>query len=265
MQTNVNILFIGDVVGRYGRRILRNEIDSIKREFDIDFTVINAENAADGFGINKKVYDDIEKCGDVLTLGNHTWDKKEFLKDVDSMPKIIRPINFSKKAPGLGYRIVPINGFEIAVINAIGRVFMMPVDNPFYEVEELLEDEIPDDIKIKIVDFHAEATSEKQAFGWYFDGRVSAVLGTHTHVQTADERVLPNGTAYITDVGMTGCHDGVLGFNKDEALSRFLTYIPKRLKVCKSNLRINGCIITVNSKSGKALNIQRINRSVNLN
>jgi metallophosphoesterase (TIGR00282 family) len=261
MQTKFNVLFIGDVVGRYGRRALRSEIDNLKREFDIDFTIVNIENAADGFGVNKKVYAEIEGCADALTMGNHTWDKQELIGEINKMEKLIRPINFSKKAPGVGFRIFSVNGVDILIANAIGRIFMVPVDNPFDEIENILDDEFSD-IKIKIVDFHAEATSEKQAFGWFVDGRVSAVLGTHTHVQTADERILPNGTAYITDAGMTGCHDGVLGFNKDEALSRFLTYMPKRLKVCKNNIRINGCIVSIDSKSGKSLQIERINRAV---
>ena len=264
MQTEFNVLFIGDVVGRYGRRVVRSEIDSIKREFEIDFTIVNVENAADGFGINKKVYAELEPCADAFTLGNHTWDKQELLSEIQSMDKVVRPVNFAKKSPGVGFRIFSVNGVEIAVINAIGRIFMLPVDNPFYEVEDLLESGFLDRASVKIVDFHAEATSEKQAFGWYFDGKVSAVLGTHTHVQTSDSKVLPNRTAYITDAGMTGCHDGVLGFNKDEALSRFLTYIPKRLKVCKSNLRINGCVIKIDSKSGRALNIERIDRAVEI-
>ncbi len=262
MQTNLKILFIGDVVGRYGRRALRSAIDDLKRRYEIDFTIVNIENAADGFGVNKKVYSEVEPCADAFTLGNHTWDKQELISDINSMDKLIRPINYSKKSPGVGYRVFSVNGFEILVINAVGRIFMTPMDNPFYEVENLITRKGINDIKVKIVDFHAEATSEKQAFGWFFDGSVSAVLGTHTHVQTADERILPNKTAYITDVGMTGCHDGVLGFNKDEAIDRFLTYMPKRLKVCKSNLRVNGCVLTIDSKSGDAVNIERIDIAI---
>ncbi len=262
MQTKLNILFIGDVVGRYGRRAVKSHIDSIKSEYDIDFTIINAENAADGFGINKKVYVELEPCADALTLGNHTWDKSEILSDIESMNKLIRPINYSDKSPGVGFRVFGLNGVEIAVINAVGRIFMIPVDNPFYAVEDLLNSQELKNVEIKIVDFHAEATSEKQAFGWYFDNKVSAVIGTHTHVQTADERILPGGCAYITDVGMTGCHDGVLGFEKQQALERFLTYIPQRLKVCKKNIQINGCVIEVDSKTGKALSIKRIRREI---
>ncbi len=258
MQTKFNILFIGDVVGRYGRRALRNSIDSIKSKFDIDFTIINAENAADGFGINKKVYAELEVCADALTLGNHTWDKQEIMSDMDDMDKLIRPINFSGKSPGVGFRIFKRNGIEIAVINAVGRIFMIPVDNPFYALDELLNSPKMKDVEIKIVDFHAEATSEKQAMGWFLDGRVSAVIGTHTHVQTADERILPSGSAYITDIGMTGCHNGVLGFEKKQALDRFLTYIPQRLKVCKENIQINGCVMEIDAKTGEALNIVRV-------
>ncbi len=263
MQTKLNVLFIGDVVGRYGRKAIRSHIDSLKSKYDIDFTIINAENAADGFGINQKVYKELELCADAITLGNHTWDKADILNDINSMNKLIRPINYSHKTPGVGFRILSVNGTEIAIINALGRIFMLPTDNPFYVLEELLEEPYIKEIKVKIVDFHAEATSEKQAFGWYFDGKVSAIIGTHTHVQTADERILPNGSAYITDVGMTGCHDGVLGFEKQQAIERFLTYIPQRLKVCKSNIRINGCIIEIDAQTGRALNIKRIQTAVN--
>ncbi len=262
MQTKINILFIGDVVGRYGRRAVKSHIDSIKSEFNIDFTIINAENAADGFGINKKVYNELEPCADAITLGNHTWDKSEILKDIEAMTKVIRPINYSDKSPGVGYRVFKINGIEIAVINAVGRIFMMPVDNPFYAVDDLLNSNKIRDVEIKIVDFHAEATSEKQAFGWYFDGKLSAIIGTHTHIQTSDERILPQGSAYITDVGMTGCHDGVLGFEKRQALERFLTYIPQRLKVCKENIQIKGCVMEIDTKSGKALSIKRVKKEI---
>jgi hypothetical protein len=262
MQTKLNVLFVGDIVGRYARRAIRSHIDSIKSEYDIDFTIINAENAADGFGINKKVYKELEPCADAITLGNHTWDKSELLADIESMDKLIRPINYSPKTPGAGFRIFQVNGSEIVVTNALGRIFMIPVDNPFYVVEDLLNDPAVKNAEIKIIDFHAEATSEKQAFGWYFDGKVSAVVGTHTHVQTADERILPKGTAYITDVGMSGCHDGVLGFEKEQALERFLTYIPQRLKVCKNNIQIHGCVIQIDAKTGKALDIQRFRKTV---
>ncbi len=263
MPTKLNILFIGDIVGRYGRRAVKARIDSIKSKYNIDFTIINAENAADGFGINKKVYKELEPYADAITLGNHTWDKSDVISEIESMTKVIRPINYSVKSPGAGFRVFGINGIEIAVINAVGRIFMVPVDNPFYAVDDLLNSKELSNVEVKIVDFHAEATSEKQAFGWYFDGRVSAIVGTHTHVQTADERILPKGSAYITDIGMTGCHDGVLGFEKNLALERFLTYIPQRLKVCKKNIQINGCLIEVDEKTGEALSIKRIREIVN--
>ncbi len=262
MPTNIRVLFVGDIVGRWGRKAVKTHIDAIKNRFDIDFTIMNVENAAEGFGITMKVYEELEGFAEALTLGNHTWDKSDIIKHMQEASKLIRPVNFSQRAPGCGWRIFRLNGIEIAVINAIGRIFMTPVDNPFSTVDEVLELAQVKQAEVKIVDFHAEATSEKQAFGWYMDGRVSAVVGTHTHVQTVDERILPGGTAYITDAGMTGCHDGVLGFQKEEAIERFVNYIPHRLKVCKTNIRINGCVIEIDASSGKAVSIERINEAI---
>ncbi len=264
MPTKVRVLFIGDIVGRWGRRAFKQEVDALKREYGIDFTIVNVENAAEGFGITKKVYDELQGFAEAFTLGNHTWDKSDLIKEIDNAGKLIRPVNYSSKLPGVGWRVFRLNGIEIAVINAIGRIFMTPVDNPFCVVDELLTTQALEEAEIKIVDFHAEATSEKQAFAWFMDGRVSAVVGTHTHVQTADERILPGGTAYITDVGMTGCHDGVLGFEKKEAIEKFVYYYPHRLKVCKTNIQINGCIIEIDSSTGKAVSIERINRHVDI-
>ncbi len=261
MQTNIlRILFIGDIVGKPGRDALKNKIDTLKDELKPDFTIINAENAAGGFGINKKVYDELDSFGDAFTMGNHTWDKKEIFREINNMPKLIRPLNIPNALPGAGYRKFNVKNTDILVANLLGRIFMNPADNPFEAVDDLIDKNEAASV-IKIIDFHAEATSEKEAMGWYCDGRVTAVVGTHTHVQTADERILTDGTAYISDVGMSGSNDGVLGFNAEEALDRFLYYIPKKLNVCKKDKRINGCIIDCDTISGKALNIERVNIS----
>ncbi len=264
MQTNLTVLFIGDIVGKIGRKAVSSSINKIKKEFGVDFTVINIENSADGFGLNKKTYTEIEPYADACTAGNHTWDRSEMVQDIDLMNKLVRPVNLPDGIPGSGYLITQKNDVKILIINALGRIFMNPVDNPFFAIKNLLKKDEFQDIKIKIVDFHAEATSEKEALGWFLDGKVSAVIGTHTHVQTADERILPQGTAYISDAGMTGCHDGVLGFEKEQALERLLTYMPNRLKVCKDNPKINGCIVKINKESGKAVSITRINRSCDI-
>ncbi len=252
----IRVLFVGDIVGKPGRKTLKSLIDELKKRYEIDITIANVENAADGFGITKKIYNELNPYLDVMTGGNHTWDKDEILDDIVNLRKLLRPINLSPLSPGRGFTILSVRGTEVLVANAMGRVFMNPVESPFFAIEELLS--VFPMVKVKIIDFHAEATSEKQAFGWHFDGQVSAILCTHTHVQTADERILPRGTAYISDVGMTGCHDGVLGFGYEEALERFLKNIPKRLKVCKSNLRLDGCVVEIDPDTGKANSITRI-------
>ncbi len=252
----IRMLFVGDIVGKPGRKTFKGLIDSIKRKYEVDFVVANVENAADGFGITKKIYNELEPYVDVMTTGNHTWDKDEIINEFMNLNKLVRPINLSPLAPGRGFVVLRVNGIDMLVVNVIGRIFMNPAENPFFALDELFS--LYPTIRVRIVDFHAEATSEKQALGWYLDGRVSAILGTHTHVQTADERILPNGTAYISDVGMTGCHDGVLGFGYSEALERFLKGIPKRLKVCKGNLKLDACVVDIDPNNGKALNITRI-------
>ncbi|NMA66985.1 MAG: TIGR00282 family metallophosphoesterase, partial [Clostridiaceae bacterium] len=212
----MNILVIGDIVGRPGRRALKALLSGVQKEYNISFTIANAENAAGGLGLTRDVMLEILSYGvDVLTMGNHVWDKKEILSFIDDEPRLIRPINYPDHCPGQGFNIFTA-GFsrKIAVINASGRVFMPALDCPFRRVDEILAD-IREKADCIIIDFHAEATSEKLAFGHYFDGRVSAVLGTHTHVQTADEQILPGNTAYITDLGMTGPVDSILGVKKD--------------------------------------------------
>ncbi len=256
----IKVLFVGDIVGKPGRKVFKALVDEIKREYEIDFTVANVENAANGFGLTKKIYCELEPYVDVMTTGNHTWDKDEIIDEALNLRKFVRPINLSPLAPGKGFSIQTVNGVDVLVVNAIGRIFMNPSENPFFALDELFS--LYPNINVRIVDFHAEATSEKQALGWYFDGKISAIFGTHTHVQTADDRVLPKGTAYISDAGMTGCHDGVLGFGYEEALERFLKGIPKRLKVCKGNLRLDGCVVEIDSDTGKALSINRISKQL---
>ncbi len=257
----ISMLFIGDIVGKYGRKAFKALIEQTKASVGADFVVVNGENAADGFGITPKIYREIEKYADVITMGNHTWDRDDILPEIDNMVKLIRPINFCCNVPGVGFKVVDIKGAKVLVANAIGRIFMNPSENPFFRLKMLAEEF--NDIKIKIVDFHAEATSEKEALGWYLDGVYSAVIGTHTHVQTADERILPKGCAYISDAGMTGCHDGVLGFSYEEPVERFLTGLNNRLKVCKTNLKMQGVVVRFDVQTGKATEIFRVSVDFN--
>ena len=227
----MNILFIGDVVGRPGRNYLNKNLSRIVEENAIDFTIVNGENCAGGVGITKSTYDELLSMGvDMVTLGNHTWAKKEIFEFIEESDKLIRPANYPKGTPGKGFRIAENKGRRIAVVNLCGRVYMDCIECPFRTIDEILE-EIKEKADIIIVDFHAEATSEKLAMGWYLDGRVHAVLGTHTHVQTSDERVLPGGTAYITDTGMTGPRDSILGVEKEVVIRKFITCMPARFEV----------------------------------
>lgn len=227
----MNILFIGDVVGRPGRNYLAKNLDKLKKENAIDFTIVNGENCAGGVGITKSTYDELLGLGvDMVTLGNHSWAKKEIFEFIEESDKLVRPANYPKGTPGRGFRIAERAGKRIAVINLCGRVYMDCIECPFKTVDAILE-EINSKADIIIIDFHAEATSEKLALGWYLDGRVHAVLGTHTHVQTSDERVLPGGTAYITDTGMTGPRDSILGVDKEIVINKFITSMPARFEV----------------------------------
>ncbi|MBU9722672.1 MULTISPECIES: TIGR00282 family metallophosphoesterase [Bacillaceae] len=254
----MKILFIADVVGSPGRKVLKEFLPKLKSKYKPDITIVNGENSAGGKGIIEKVYHEIKEAGaDVITLGNHAWDKKEVFDFIDDVPNLIRPINFPQDTPGVGYVIAKAGNKKIAVINAQGRTFMPPLDCPFRILDEVVE-EVRKKTPFIFLDFHAEATSEKQAIAWYLDGRASAVVGTHTHVQTADERILPGGTAYISDVGMTGPYDGILGMDKDIIINRFLTSLPGRFEVAKGREQINGVTITLNNQTGKAESIQRI-------
>ncbi|MCR6111042.1 TIGR00282 family metallophosphoesterase [Bacillus sp. A301a_S52] len=257
----MKILFIGDVVGSLGRDALKVYLPKLKAKFMPDITIVNGENAAGGKGLTSKVYHEISETGaDVITMGNHTWDKKEIFEFIENAPNLIRPVNFPQGNPGKGYVIYKVGKRKIAVINAQGRTFLPPIDCPFKTLDELII-AIKKETPFIFVDFHAEATSEKLAMGWYLDGRVSAVVGTHTHVQTADERILPQGTAYITDVGMTGPYDGILGMDKDIIIQRFLTNLPARFEVANGREQCNGVFINVDDHSGKAIAIKRIHIS----
>ncbi|MCK5534107.1 TIGR00282 family metallophosphoesterase [bacterium] len=257
----MKLLFIADIVGEVGRKILKELLPQIKKEEQIDFTIVNAENSAGGFGITPRVAEEIFFMGvDVITLGNHTWDRKEVF-EIIGHPRILRPANYPPNVPGKGFNVyVPsFKGVKIGVISLMGRVFMANIDCPFRKSDAIIE-EIKAQTPIVFVDFHAEATSEKLCFGLYLDGKVSAVIGTHTHVATADEKILPQGTAYLTDVGMTGPSDSVIGVKKEIILKRYLTSLPIRFEVAREGPIFEGVVIEINEKTGKALSIKRISK-----
>lgn len=249
---------IGDVIGRPGRRAVRDNLANIRDSFKISFVVANAENVAGGNGVTHETAGELFGYGvDALTGGNHIWDKKESFDFIAGETRLIRPANYPPGVPGIGYNVFSVGDCKVAVVNLCGRVFMPELDCPFRKAEEVLS-VLREVTPVILVDFHAEATSEKMAFGWFVDGRVTAVFGTHTHVQTADERILPGGTAYITDVGMTGCRDGVIGFKRDPIIVKYLTQLPKRFEVASGPYQFDACIVTVDPATGKALDIQRI-------
>lgn len=255
----MNILFIGDVVGSLGRDMVHEYVPKLKEKFHPHVTIINGENAAAGKGITEKIYRGFLEVGaQAVTLGNHTWDNREIFDFIDQAKYMIRPANFPENNPGKGIVYLKINAFEVAVINLQGRTFLPAIDCPFEKAEKLIN-EARERTPFIFVDFHGEATSEKQAMGWYLDGRASAVVGTHTHVQTADERILPGGTAYISDVGMTGPYDGVLGVEKEAVLKRFLMALPVRFEIPKiGRKQLSAVFIELDDKSGMAKKIQRI-------
>jgi 2',3'-cyclic-nucleotide 2'-phosphodiesterase len=258
----MNILFIGDIVGRPGRELIRKGLGGLIERHDVDLVIANAENSANGFGVTKEIGDTLLEWGvDVMTSGNHIWDKKEAIDYIATEPRLLRPANYPAGVPGRGSYVAQTgDGRAVGVINAMGRVFMLNIDDPFQVVLKEIE-AIRHRTKVIIVDFHAEATSEKVAMGWHLDGKVTAVFGTHTHVQTADERILPNGTAYLTDTGMTGPHDSIIGMEREPSLARFLTGMPNRFEPATGNPRINGVIVTADDKTGRASGITRINLS----
>jgi hypothetical protein len=259
----MKILFIGDIFGQPGRRMVRETLPRLVEEFSPDLILANGENAAGGFGITPPLVEELLDLGiAVLTSGNHIWDKKEIqaylTEHLDG--RLLRPANYPSPAPGHGLYVGKTrSGIDYAVMNIQGRVFMPSIDCPFRTADALLG-QIPAEIKIRIVDMHAEATSEKQAMGWYLDGRVTAVLGTHTHIPTADETVLAEGTAYITDLGMTGPYDSVIGVEKRAIIQKFLNQIPARFEVAKGDVRLCAALIEADPGTGRAVSIQRIVR-----
>ncbi|MBD8068226.1 TIGR00282 family metallophosphoesterase [Bacillus sp. PS06] len=254
----MKILFIGDVVGSPGRDMITEYLPRLKSKYQPHFTIINGENAASGKGITEKIYRQfLESGAQAVTLGNHAWDKKEIFEFIDDAKYMVRPANFPEETPGQGIVYCKLNGLEVAIINLQGRTFLPPIDCPFKKADDLIE-QARKRTPIIFVDFHAEATSEKQAMGWYLNGRVSAVVGTHTHVQTADNRVLDKGTAYITDVGMTGPYDGILGVSREAVLKRFITALPVRFDVVEGRTQLSGVIIDIDNKTGHATAINRI-------
>lgn len=261
----MNILFVGDVFGSAGRKIVREHIGHVRRAHQVELTVINAENAAGGFGVTPQIAEDLFDLGaDVLTTGNHVWDKRELIEYLNSVSaesdkrarRVLRPANLVPGLPGYGvFEGATEAGVPYAVINIMGRVFMNATNDPFHAINEILRGIRA---KVILVDFHAEATSEKVAMGWHLDGRVTAVLGTHTHVPTADQRVLPGGTAYQTDVGMSGPYDSVIGVEKELVLQRFLTGMPGKFEPAKGNPKMCAAVVTCDPVSGRASEIQRI-------
>ncbi len=251
----MKLVFIGDVVGRPGRRMLRVALDRIREQHRPDVVIANAENSAGGFGFDANGLKEMRDAGvDFFTTGNHVWDKTDSGDLLDTRDDIVRPANYPDTTPGVGSRVVNGTGGRVAVINVQGRVYMNPLPCPFRAVDREL-DKLGPDTSIILVDVHAEATSEKIAMAWHLDGRVSAVVGTHTHVPTGDQRVFPQGTAFVCDVGMTGAYDGVLGMKKDAVLSRFLTMRPSRFEVAKHDLRCDYVVIDVDQRTGRAESI----------
>jgi metallophosphoesterase (TIGR00282 family) len=255
----LRILFIGDIVGRPGRELVRQGLGGLVDHHAIDLVIANAENAAAGFGITREIGDQLLEWGvDVMTSGNHIWDKKEALDYIGTESRLLRPANYPAGAPGNGsYLARSKDGQTVAVINVMGRVFMPLLDDPFAIVLKEIE-ALKSRARIIFVDFHAEATSEKIAMGWHLDGKVTAVVGTHTHVQTADERLLPKGTAYLTDVGMTGPHDSVIGVEIQAALGKFITGLPARFDTATENPRLNAVVIDADEQTGRATDIERL-------
>jgi 2',3'-cyclic-nucleotide 2'-phosphodiesterase len=255
----MKVLMIGDVVAKPGRIAVLERIQDLREQYAIDLAVMNAENVAGGFSITPSLAEQLFAAGiDVMTSGNHIFDKKEAIEYIGKQPRLLRPANYPPGTPGSGLWEGEIRGTRVAVINVMGRVFMPPSDDPFRIVEELVSS-LSSDTKVRLVDVHAEATSEKVAMGWYLDGRVSTVVGTHTHVQTADERILPQGTAYLTDIGMTGSYDGVIGMNKADVIARFTSVIARRAEHSSGEVRICAALVDIDETSGKARSIERLN------
>lgn len=256
----MNILFIGDIVGSPGREAIKTFLKPLKQEYAVDLTIANGENASGGKGLTKEVAEELYDYGiEFLTMGNHVWDQRSIMKYIDQEARLIRPANYPIGAPGKGYGYVRVKGKKVGILNLSGRVYLNSLEDPFSGAIRWIN-EMRQETSIIIVDFHAEATSEKMALGWFLDGKVSAVLGTHTHIQTADARLLHQGTAYITDVGMTGPRDSVLGVKKETIINRFLTQLPAKFELAAGPVQLNGVIIDVDDNSGKAKSITIIQR-----
>lgn len=257
MQNSMKVLFLGDVIGKPGRLAVARFVKTIHA----DFAIINGENLAGGIGITSQTAIEMFSYGvDAITTGNHVWKKKEMSSFLMEEQRVVRPLNYPKGAPGFGYTVLKKNGLSLCIANIEGRIFMNALDCPFRAMESLLEN---NGIQAPIiVDFHAEATSEKIAMGWYLDGKVSALFGTHTHVQTSDERILPKGTGYITDAGMTGPNDSVIGMEKEGVLERFITQLPQKFQVGKDDVEVQGVIVTIDLVSKKCIAIERVRKKV---
>jgi len=261
---SVRICVIGDIIGKPGRLAVVHELPDLRRELDIDMVIANGENTAAGAGLTPSLAEELLDGGiDVITSGNHIWDKREIYDYLDTDRPVLRPINYPETAPGRGWVVHRTDaGTEVAVINAMGRVFMNQLDSPFTKIDDLLDGAAEPLPPIRVVDFHCEITSEKNAMGWYLDGRVSAVVGTHTHVPTADARVLPQGTAYVSDIGMTGPRDSIIGFSLETVLPRFTEHLPTRFAVAEGPVSLNAVVVTVAVDNGRASAIERIQRTV---
>ena len=258
----MKILFVGDIVGKPGRELIRKGLRGLIEHHGADLVVANAENSAAGFGVTRDIGETLLESGvDVMTSGNHIWDKREVLEYIAVEPRLLRPANYPAGVPGKGSYVAQTgDGRAVGVINVMGRVFMLQIDDPFAVVLREIE-AMRHRTKIILVDFHAEATSEKSAMGWHLDGKVTAVFGTHTHVQTADERILPNGTAYLTDAGMTGPHDSIIGMEREPSLARFLNGMPSKFEPASGNPRLNGVLVEADDKTGRATRVTRLSYS----
>jgi len=253
------ILFVADVVGHPGRDAVKAILPSLRKEVGADLVIVNGENAAGGFGLTSKIASELKQAGaDVITTGNHVFAQKDFVPELPHLENVLRPANYPPAAPGQGSCVVEASGQRVLVMNLMGRIFVEALDDPFRAADAILN--ANPDVKIVFCDMHAEATSEKTAMGWYLDGRASAVVGTHTHIPTADARVLTKGTAYVTDVGMVGPRDGCIGMDKDIVLQRFLTGVPNRFQVASGPVTFNSVLVTISSSTGRATSIQRVDR-----
>lgn len=254
----MNVLILADVVARPGRKAVMERIQDLRRQYKIDVALMNGENVAGGFSITPAIADELFAQGiDVMTSGNHIFDKAEIIPYIQKNPRLVRPANYPPGTPGTGLFVGEVRGFKIAVLNVLGRVFMPPVDDPFRVADECVKS-IPDDVKVRLVDVHCEATSEKYALGWFLSGRVSAVYGSHTHVQTADERILDGSTAYITDVGMTGSYAGCIGMEKQQIIERFMKTPARRAEHADGDVWICAVVVEIDENTGKAAKIERL-------